>query len=220
MHCGVGRRAQLQPRMQLHVAALRTLERWRRGISSFNAALIATCATLLLCLLCQKERPPEVVPLGGRNRPRLPWLRGRPARRAVLTSTQAAVVGATCTHVATGPKLAVDHRGFLCFLEQLQPESGCCGTAHLGRFNCDGCELQTEGGVCCLEFERCVSCCIGASGTDVSATVELALTLEGCVGRCRTASKSLDGKVWNRYRSERKYCNGSGGEGVDGDGDP
>ena len=93
------------------------------------------------------------------------------------------------------------------YLEQLEPE-GCCGAAHLGRFNCDGCELQAEHGTCCLEFERCVSCCIGAAGMDAVATVELALSMEACVGRCRTGSKSLDAKVWNRFRSEWKYCNG------------
>ena len=102
------------------------------------------------------------------------------------------------------------------YREQLEPE-GCCGAVHLGRFNCDGCELQPESSVCCLEFERCVSCCIGAAGTDAVAAVELALTLEECVGRCRTSSKSLDKKVWNRFRSEYKYCNGSELTVVDGD---
>ena len=48
------------------------------------------------------------------------------------------------------------------------------------------------------------------AGAETAAAAELALTLEGCAGRCRTASKSLDGAVWNRYRSEHKYCNGSG----------
>jgi len=183
---------------------------------SSTLLLLLLCASVV-CLLTQRGQP-EAVPVVGRHRPRLPWLRGQPSRRAVLTSTPVAVVGATCTNLATGAELAVDHRGFLCYREQLA-ESGCCGPAHLGRFNCDGCEVLPDGsgtgsGVCCLEFERCVSCCIGAAGMESAATVELALTMEGCAGRCRTASKSLDGAVWNRYRSEHKYCNDSG-DGVD-----
>jgi len=61
-----------------------------------------------------------------------------------------------------------------------------------------------------------VSCCIGAAGTDAVATVELTLTMEGCVGRCRTGSKSLDAKAWNRFRSEWKYCNGGSEQGQQG----
>ena len=53
-------------------------------------------------------------------------------------------------------------------------------------------------------------------GTGAVAAVEPALTMEGCVGRCRTGSKSLDDKVWNRFRSEWKYCNGGSEQGQGG----
>jgi hypothetical protein len=87
------------------------LRLWRHANTNHVAALL--CTTLVVYLLCRrKERESEIVPSGGRNRPRLPWLR-RPARRAPL-NVAPAVVGSSCTHVATGAELAVDHRGVLC----------------------------------------------------------------------------------------------------------
>ena len=183
------------------------------------ALLLLLPVGVLACLAVQYH---ESATLRRRHRPRLPWLTGKPTRRTVLTSdTPVPSSSTTCTHIADGPALAVDHRGFLCLREHISIDSGCCSSVHLGRYNCDGCELLPVGsgsgsGVCCLEFERCVSCCIGDAGADAAATVELVLTMEGCAARCRTASKSLDGAVWNRYKSEHKYCNGSG-DSVDSD---
>ena len=37
-----------------------------------------------------------------------------------------------------------------------------------------------------------------------------AAALDACEDGGRTSSKSLNGAVWNRYRSEAKYCNHSG----------
>ena len=89
------------------------LRPWRLANSNRTAAALL-CTTLTFCLLCRsKERVPEIVPSGGRNRPRLPWLRKRPARRAPL-NVAAVASGTSCTHVATGAELAVDDRGVLC----------------------------------------------------------------------------------------------------------
>ena len=89
------------------------LRPWRLANNNRTTAALL-CTTLTVCLLCcSKERVPEIVPSGGRNRPRLPWLRKRPARRAPLNVASVAS-GASCTNVATGAELAVDHRGVLC----------------------------------------------------------------------------------------------------------
>ena len=72
--------------------------------------------------------------------------------------------------------------------------------------------LMDDGGVEVVDDGRGIP--VDKHPTEKKPAVELALTLEGCAGRCRTASKSLDGAVWNRYRSEHKYCNGSGDLGV------
>ena len=89
------------------------LRPWRLANNNRTAAALL-CTTLMVCLLCRsKERVPEIVPSGGRNRPRLPWLRKRPARRAPL-NVAAVASGASCTNVATGAELAVDDRGVLC----------------------------------------------------------------------------------------------------------
>ena len=89
------------------------LRPWRLANNNRTTAALL-CTTLTVCLLCRsKERVPEIVPSGGRNRPRLPWLRKRPARRAPL-NVAAVASGASCTNVATGAELAVDDRGVLC----------------------------------------------------------------------------------------------------------
>ena len=104
-------KAQTWSRLRRKLFSVR-LRPWRHASNRGIAALL--CTTLMVCLLCRsKEREPEIVPSGGRNRPRLPWLRKRPARRAPL-NVAAAVVGSACTNVATGAELAVDHRGILC----------------------------------------------------------------------------------------------------------
>jgi len=119
------------------------------------------------------------------------------ASRAVLTHGDASAE--TCTHTAAGPEWAVDGRGVLCPRTSLQLASGCCGEPNRGQFVCDGCEREASGGgVCCLAFEACVSCCCESAALHV------------CEQRCRTSSKSL-GDAWNRYRSERKYCDRSEG---------
>ena len=113
---------------------------------------------------------------------------------------------ASCAHVAVGADTAVDEWGFVCAREQLSADTGCCAESALPRFTCDGCEAAPDG-VCCVTFETCISCCLGGAAHAISSA---AAALDACEDGCRTSSKSLNGSVWNRYRSEAKYCNHSG----------
>ena len=128
--------------------------------------------------------------------------RGVPVR----TTLERSAVATSCAHVAVGADTAVDEWGFVCAREQLSADTGCCAESALPRFTCDGCEAAPDG-VCCVTFETCISCCLGGAAHAISSA---AAALDACEDGCRTSSKSLNGSVWNRYRSEAKYCNHSG----------
>ena len=171
--------------------------------------------TVLSCTLLRKEQEPEVVPLGGRNRPRLPWLRGRPARRAML-NVAAAVAGAACTHVATGSELAVDHRGVLCACtacsvphkSRRKPSHAPHNHGSLSSGCCHGTQATVSSSSPKVAAGLCTS--VASTATGVSCSRRAASAASSSSVACRAAS-ARRARTRSRPSSSRSPWRGASG---------
>jgi len=115
--------------------------------------------------------------------------------------------GSECKNTNQGRTQIVDQHGTLCSRDGWNAETGCCNNGT--QFQCEDC-LQEFG--CCLNYENCVSCCIGKfpDGVPKSLADGFGLTLidqfDYCSVTCRTSSISVVHQ--NEYRSLWKHCYG------------
>jgi len=96
-----------------------------------------------------------------------------------------------CENTLNGPTFLTDSEGRTCTRSEIS--NGCC-PSWSERFSCSDCDM--EGNRCCIEYARCVSCCMGSIALDN--------LFRNCTSTCRTSSFSLIGG--NKYRFEKHFC--------------
>mmetsp|Transcript_78647 Transcript_78647/g.211336 ORF Transcript_78647/g.211336 Transcript_78647/m.211336 type:complete len:259 (+) Transcript_78647:15-791(+) len=123
--------------------------------------------------------------------------------------------GTQCRNTVQGPYHFADDRGYVCPLEELIFETGCCPDVEENRYSCASCEPLTQ---CCKVYEYCVSCCLSPTNAKLreramnkmkdKRTYQRAVkekdVFEFCRASCRTSSKST--VHGNAYNSEYRHC--------------
>mmetsp|Transcript_14071 Transcript_14071/g.39861 ORF Transcript_14071/g.39861 Transcript_14071/m.39861 type:complete len:292 (-) Transcript_14071:355-1230(-) len=121
--------------------------------------------------------------------------------------------GKQCQNIADGPWMAADDRGFICQVDEVDSNSGCCmaGEKH-------SCHTCLEEDKCCAGYEHCVSCCMREDHTTPDAVANIWRSenrpetghwgnlFELCRGKCRTTKHSTVHE--NGYLGRRHHCFG------------
>ena len=112
--------------------------------------------------------------------------------------------GEKCRNTVQGRSHLLDEKGWLCTLDSIDWETGCCPPARAAeeQYSCRSCEPDIS---CCTVYEHCVGCCLKPSndGQRKAAmaaarhkkTFEKAVAagddFEFCRASCRTSSMSI-----------------------------
>lgn len=125
--------------------------------------------------------------------------------------------GEKCRNTVQGRSHLLDEKGWLCTLDSIDWETGCCPPARAAeeQYSCRSCEPDIN---CCTVYEHCVGCCLKPSndGQRKAAmaaarhkkTFEKAVAagddFEFCRASCRTSSMST--VHGNAFVTDHKYC--------------